>query len=123
MIMTNVQTKEKIAAEILTLWNIDDAAERSMKAEQWTVSDFRYADPHKPSPATSRSEFLDYLSGFRSALPDAAVALTGQPSLHSGYALLQFEVTRAGQFYSKGQFFLRFSEDDMLTEMVGFLDE
>jgi hypothetical protein len=120
--MANVDMRQKIVGEILNLWNEDNAAARAAFAEKWIAPDFNYADPHLKSPATSRQAFLDFLSAFRSSLPDADVKLEGTPLAHHDYAMIRFALARGGTPFSKGVFFLTFGPDDRLAQMVGFVD-
>jgi hypothetical protein len=120
--MSETGTRAKLAGEILTLWNTDDAAARAAFAEDWIVPDFIYADAHLSPPAKSRQAFLDFLSMFRSRLPDARVELAGPPLMHNDFAMIRFSLSRGGKPFSKGVFFLSFDNGDKLVQMVGFVE-
>jgi hypothetical protein len=120
--MPDTGTRATLAGEILTLWNTDDAASRAAFAEEWIVPDFMYADAHLSPPTTSRQGFLDFLSMFRSRLPDARVELAGSPAMHNDFAMIRFSVSRGGKPFSKGVFFLSFDGRDRLVQMVGFVE-
>jgi hypothetical protein len=120
--MPDTGTRTKLAGEILDLWNTDDAAFRAAYAQERIVPDFMYADAHLKPPATSRQGFLDFLSMFRSRLPDARVELAGSPAMHNDFAMIRFSVSRGGKPFSKGVFFLSFDDGDRLAQMIGFVE-
>jgi hypothetical protein len=120
--MADQETRQNISGRILDLWNTDDAAFRAAFVEEWIVPEFIYADAHLSPPAKSRQAFLDFLSMFRSRLPDARVELAGPPLMHNDYAMIRFSLSRGGKPFSKGVFFLSFDDGDRLVQMVGFVE-
>jgi hypothetical protein len=120
--VANLDMRVKIVNEILDLWNMDNATAQAAFAEKWIVPDFQYADAHLKPPTTSRQGFLDFLSVFRSRLPDASVEFLGAPTAHNDYAMIKFAVMRGGEPFSKGVFFLTFDKSDRLAQMIGFVE-
>jgi hypothetical protein len=113
-----------IASSVKTLletWNHPEPTQRKALLEKIVVINFRYLDPHRPTPVSSRDEFLEFLSTFRERVPYALEELKLEQH-HNVFRLL-WQLRKDKHILSTGQFVGEANEQGQLISVISFIDE
>ncbi|MEM8838597.1 MAG: hypothetical protein AAGE89_10930 [Pseudomonadota bacterium] len=108
---------------ILSAWNEPDPDKRRAIVEAVATPDLVYDDVHKKAPITGHNAFLGFLDFFRSRVTGVTMAADGAPEILTGAARMRFKLTRDGQVFSRGTYFVLLAEDGRIASFFGFIDQ
>ncbi|MEM7487930.1 MAG: hypothetical protein AAF390_02270 [Pseudomonadota bacterium] len=107
--------------KLLSAWNEADAGARETILDEALAASFTYEDPHAPAPFEGRDGMAEYLTVFRTNLPDAVLLPIGAPSVTHGTALARARLDRNGEPFAQLLFVGR-ADADGLTRVTGFVE-
>ncbi|MGL4609584.1 MAG: hypothetical protein ACRCYY_07840 [Trueperaceae bacterium] len=112
---------ESIVATLLEAWNHPEPRQGKKLLEEITVTNFRYIDPHRPTPVNSRDEFLAFLSTFRERVP-YTLEQRKLEQHHNVFRLL-WQLRKDEHILSTGEFVGELNEQGQITSIISFIDE
>jgi hypothetical protein len=110
-----------IVKTLLEAWNHPDAPQRKSLIEEIATTHLRYVDPHRPTPVSSRDEFLEFLSTFRERVPYILEELKLEQ--HHNVFRLRWQLRKDKHLLSTGQFVGEVNEQGQLISIISFIDE
>ncbi|MEM8797235.1 MAG: hypothetical protein AAGE61_16855 [Pseudomonadota bacterium] len=108
---------------ILSAWNEPDPDKRRAIVVAATTQNFVYDDVHKKAPITGQDAFLGFLDFFRSRVAGVTMAADSAPDVLEGAARMRFKLTRDGEIFSRGTYFVTLAEDGRIASLFGFMDQ
>ena len=111
----------ELLVKLLSAWNEADEATRDTILDEALGASFIYEDPHAPAPFEGRDGMAEYLTIFRTNLPDAMLLPMGSPSVTHGTALVRARLDRDGTPFAELMFIGQMGEDG-LTRVTGFVE-
>lgn len=112
---------EHIVSTLLEAWNHPEPQRRKALIEDISTTNLRYIDPHRPTPVSSRDEFLEFLATFRERVPYSLEQL--KLDHHHHVFRLHWQLRKDKHILSTGQFIGELNEQGQLTSIISFIDE
>jgi hypothetical protein len=107
--------------KLLTAWNEAEEDARDAILDEALAASFTYEDPHAPEPMTGKDGMAQYLTIFRTNLPDAVLLPQGAPRVTHGTAMAHARIDRGGTPFAR-LVFVGAAEDGRLTRVTGFVE-
>jgi hypothetical protein len=110
------------AEDLLSIWNEASSQKRDQLISAVLAADVVYVDPHVAAPVKGRDGFAAFAKGFREMVEGVTVSLDGLPQQHNGFGRIRFKITRGGEAFSRGTFFVDINLERQFQRIVGFVD-
>ncbi|MEM8823219.1 MAG: nuclear transport factor 2 family protein [Pseudomonadota bacterium] len=112
----------QVLLKLLSAWNEADAEARDHILDEALAASFTYEDPHAPAPFQGKDGMAEYLTIFRTNLPDAVVLPLGAPSITHNTALARARLDRNGEPFAS-LIFIGTLDGGGLSRVTGFVEE
>ncbi len=106
---------------LLSAWNEADADARATILDEALAASFLYEDPHAPAPFEGADGMAQYLTIFRTNLPDAMLLPLGTPQVTHGMAKVRARLNRGGEPFAELTFVAQ-AGDGGLVRVTGFVE-
>ncbi|MEM6383342.1 MAG: hypothetical protein AAF739_11760 [Pseudomonadota bacterium] len=111
----------KQAELFLSIWNEPDADVRLGLIVSALDRDCIYDDVHRDGPCIGHSQFAMFITDFREEANNMVFSLDGDVESVRDFARIHFRVSRDGNPFGNGTYFVLQAEDGRLREIFGFM--
>lgn len=116
MAITNEQ-----ADLLLSIWNEPDPAKRLGLIVTVMDRDCLYDDVHRDGPVIGHSQFAMFITRFRAEARAMVFARDGDVDSVRDFGRIRFRVSRGGNPFGNGTYFVLQADDGRLREVFGFM--
>lgn len=106
--------------QLIDAWNEPNRDARHMALSALLAENLIYVDPHQSDEVNGRAAYLEFWDQLRTMLPASRFALLSSESHHRMLRLVTQLDFNNGQGESRGQFIIRFDDDDRIALLSAF---